>query len=276
LNVNTAKILGENAMQDTFFYHSFPSRFIKEYDEAIEKGYKTLESIVDIGLLLTPEEVNWESHLGPIGAVRLRIRQKRISFTFLEEKDIRDHMIKWGPFSLVFSFDSIRALGAMPLFYVPCVRNSSSDSALPPQVMIGRLWRAWQILGLLDSNCLAGIRGLFGLLYPTEYGKEKEEKLGNYKLREWRITGNSLEVLFAQKLIERYELELEEKQRLRDLDQKFFCEDNLQETLKIRNFRKKHILTYADKILVPKIAFNRTESILSKVRTSGLPNVESY
>jgi len=263
-------------MQDTFFYHSFPSRFIKEYDEAIEKGYKTLESIVDIGLLLTPEEVNWESHLGPIGAVRLRIRQKRISFTFLEEKDIRDHMIKWGPFSLVFSFDSIRALGAMPLFYVPCVRNSSSDSALPPQVMMARLWKAWQILELLDSNCRAGIQGLFGLLYPTEYGKKEEEKLANYRLKEWRITGNSLNVLFDQKLVEEYELEHAERLELKNFDQCFFCEKTLHETWKIRNFTKKHILTYAEKILVPKMAVDRTESILEKVRTSGPPNVESY
>jgi hypothetical protein len=178
-------------MDDMYFYHSFPRGFKNDHENEIITGLKTIESMAKVGLLLTPEKVRWDKHLGVVNIIPQIILQRRICFTLLNQNElIEKHAIEYGRFALEFDAVNLRLLGAMPMFYVP-TKSKISDNIefIPSQVLVIRLLRNLNLLQELKANeeIINGVKGAFGLLYPTESG-DKDPELKNYLLREWRIT----------------------------------------------------------------------------------------
>lgn len=115
-------------MQERFFYHSFPRRGAST-DVEREKGKKILAAIRDFGLVLTPQFIEWsQPNLGAPPRT-LPILQKRVCFTELSPKELPGHVEKFGHFSLEFEIETVRRLGAMPVFYVPPPTGEAADGS---------------------------------------------------------------------------------------------------------------------------------------------------
>ena len=114
-------------IQERFFYHSFPRRGTSTAAE-IEKGCKVLAAIRDFGLLLTPQLIEW-SQPTLDGARPLPVLQKRVCFTELSPGELSGHAEKFGHFALEFEIDTVRRLGAVPVFYVPQPTSESVDGS---------------------------------------------------------------------------------------------------------------------------------------------------
>ena len=103
-----------------YHYHSFPRRW-RDKSECDNKGVATLASIIESGLLLTPEQVHWPGEFkkgvrvseGPISYHR------RACFTYLLPDELNDHAKEFGPFSIEFDHWELRILGGIPVIYLP-------------------------------------------------------------------------------------------------------------------------------------------------------------
>jgi hypothetical protein len=116
-------------MDARFFYHSFPRRGRSD-PTAIEKGCQLLTSIRDLGLLMVPEQIEWKQpHADGSLPRSLRILQRRVCFTELAPRELSEHAEKFGAFALEFDVDTIRSLGALPVFYVPDPSAQSTDGS---------------------------------------------------------------------------------------------------------------------------------------------------
>jgi hypothetical protein len=119
-----------DVIHERFFYHSFPRRGAST-DAEIEKGCKSLAAIRDFGLLLTPQFIEWnQPKLGGAPPRVLSVLQKRVCFTELSPGELSGHAEKFGRFALEFEIDTVRRLGAMPVFYVPQPTSESGDGSL--------------------------------------------------------------------------------------------------------------------------------------------------
>jgi hypothetical protein len=106
-------------MDERFFYHSFPRRGASTAEE-IDKGCKILTAIRDFGLLLTPQLIEWnQPSFGGAPPRVFPVLQKRVCFTELGPLELPQHAEKFGHFALEFEIDTVRRLGAVPVFYVP-------------------------------------------------------------------------------------------------------------------------------------------------------------
>lgn len=103
-----------------YFYHCFPRRKTDNEAQDIEKGIKILESIMDDGLVLTPEIIEIKEPLsdGTFSEPWTNI-QKRCCFTELSEEELPSHQASFGQFALEFEIPTLRYLGAIPTFYIP-------------------------------------------------------------------------------------------------------------------------------------------------------------
>lgn len=108
-------------MQERYFYHSFPRRGGKISTQDHQRlGMAILASVLESGLLLTPEIIRWsEACIGGEQARPVDILQKRICFTELAPSELAEHASVFGHFALEFSIEDLQGLGAMPVFYVP-------------------------------------------------------------------------------------------------------------------------------------------------------------
>jgi hypothetical protein len=104
---------------ERFFYHSFPRRG-RGSDREIEKGCKILSLICDAGLVLAPEVVKWSYPHADGGPPReQQTIQRRICFTELAPGELSEHSKEFGHFALEFDVNTLKRLGAMPVFYIP-------------------------------------------------------------------------------------------------------------------------------------------------------------
>lgn len=55
--------------------------------------------------------------------------QTRVCFTELSPKELPGHSLRFGRFSLEFEIDTVRRLGAMPVFYVPRATSETADGS---------------------------------------------------------------------------------------------------------------------------------------------------
>ena len=106
-------------MKARYFYHSFARR-----SPADENGYgkelQILQSMLDVGLLLTPERIEFKERLRDGSySEPATIFQKRICFTELSEEELPAHCTNFGEFSIEWDQEILRKLGAIPVFYVP-------------------------------------------------------------------------------------------------------------------------------------------------------------
>lgn len=116
---NIVKQVWFGAMEQRFFYHSFP-RWASTPQEAVTKGLRVLNSIVNSGLLLTPEKIEWSEFLQDgTRSKPIQVFQKRISFTELSPRELPEHARTFGPYALEFTVENLRLLGGIPVFYLP-------------------------------------------------------------------------------------------------------------------------------------------------------------
>jgi hypothetical protein len=113
---------------ERFFFHSFPRPRTGEGRETqVKKGQVIAQSLLDNGILLSPE--NYEIPiLDGTGQVvdHLRATQRRACFTELELDALLEHSKTFGPFALVYRIDDLRQLGALPVFYIPLIRGTEN------------------------------------------------------------------------------------------------------------------------------------------------------
>jgi hypothetical protein len=124
---------------ERFFFHSFPRlRYGETRDAQIAKGLLIADSLLQNGLLLSPE--NYEIPIvAPNGAVvdRLKATQRRACFTELESQGLPSHAALFGPFALVYRIEDLRRLGALPVFYIPLETQGANLSGLATELLSG-------------------------------------------------------------------------------------------------------------------------------------------
>jgi len=254
--------------EDLYFYHSFPKGYY--YKRSIEKeiGIKILESICTIGFILAPEVVNWKKSIG-IETEPHNIRQQRICFTLLNPREVKGHSKEFGRFSIEFNTDVLRNIGAMPVFYVP---KGIETNESPSIFMIDKILKALNIMNLFDSTISFGIKALLGYLYPAD---DEYEELKNYRLKEWRITGNTLlNYIRKKENLSKKDIDLAEyeKNKLIEINHQFFTEyigeakkfRRVDKCMKLYKFNSKHVLNYANRIIVPDDVEKETRKIVEK------------
>ena len=136
---------------DAMPFHSFPRRADTE-SEAVDKGLAILSSIVEMGLLLVPERIEWSELLadGSRSDPPWELFQKRISFSDISEDELEAHSELFGPFALEYSPEALRRLGGVPVFYVPL---ESAEEGLEGMAaaMLARLGEVQRLLGRLHE-----------------------------------------------------------------------------------------------------------------------------
>ncbi|MEM5495652.1 abortive infection system antitoxin AbiGi family protein [Hoeflea sp. AS16] len=129
-----------NPSERRFFYHSFPRPRPNDAPEVItSKGIEILRSIKEIGLLLAPEIVRWETPVSIGSPSPILLPQTRISFTELSENELGSHSKMFGPFALEFELEDLRREGAMPVIYVPQARSAEDLLTLTGAIMVSHL-----------------------------------------------------------------------------------------------------------------------------------------
>ncbi len=109
------------------FYHSFPRRG-RATDVETEKGLKILSLICDAGFVLAPEVVRWSyPHADGSPPRAQEYIQRRVCFTELASKELPEHAEEFGHFALEFNIDTLKGLGAMPVFYIPHATSEDSQ-----------------------------------------------------------------------------------------------------------------------------------------------------
>jgi len=123
--------MADSQIPKRYFYHSFPRRMRASANELVN-GLAILELIRDFGLLLTPEIARWEyPHADGTSPRSAAMIQRRVSFTELSPSELAPHSEEFGHFALEFEINTLKLLGAMPVFYVPradCGAGSLADT----------------------------------------------------------------------------------------------------------------------------------------------------
>jgi hypothetical protein len=145
-------------------YHTFPRR---QGNDVKKKGLVVLESILQNGLLLTPELFQFaEAKLN--GAIDpILVSQKRVCFTELSETELSDHGKVFGPISMEWDLNQLKLAHVCPVFYVPHDANSAVwDSAIG--TMLARFAEIQSFLAFLDK---------FNMYYATLQDKNQTIKI---------------------------------------------------------------------------------------------------
>lgn len=191
-----------------YFYHSFPRRGGQRV------GLKILKSILQKGILLTPELRRLK---GCEGFRPKSFVQRRACFTVIPRARLKGHTKKFGKFSLEFEGANLRKFGALPAVYLAgllpqgqILDNAGSELARHMLAVHDCLRRLWQMHdnGSQQEKRLAvavlkkikpekktvqelffTMQALLNLYYPTDDARWTKP-LGYYKQREWKITPN--------------------------------------------------------------------------------------
>lgn len=171
-----------------------------------------LDSILDSGILLTPEHISipWDDPYGTAKANELKITQFRFCLTALNNnEDIVRHSTVFGPIALGFSTHIVRKLGGFPVFYLPSpIIDNSKELEYFDKVGVSLLYRIAEIRAILESieklpkelkntitshsadfdNTIGAIRFIGNILYLTDNLKKNDpDELRYYRQQEWRI-----------------------------------------------------------------------------------------
>lgn len=279
----------EERINNTFLYHSFP-RPRKNKNEGIEigKGLKILKSIVKNGLLLNCETIKYKEPLAN-GQLSSSINSMSISssFTFLEDHELKKHSNQFGNFSLEFKPQTLRKLGAMPVFYIPNPKQYHNTSETLGSSILCRLSEIPIILKtckteygfkkIIHSNPkyevdidhhINVIHRLASLFYPTERNID-DKSLNYYSQKEWRIIGSI--IMNGNEITKK--LSDEQKKTIVDIDPDFFnkkLENRNGKMVKridicqlYKDFENKPFIEYARRIIVPERAIDEADKIVS-------------
>jgi len=139
---------------ERFFYHSFPRRG-RGTDGEIEKGCKILSLITNIGLVMAPEVLKWSyPHADGSPPREQQTIQRRVCFTELAPHKLKEHAKLFGNFALEFKIDTLRSMGALPVFYIP--QTTAVDS--PDLTSLGSVLVVQTIDAMILTMRLAGIK----------------------------------------------------------------------------------------------------------------------
>lgn len=283
------------------FYHSFP-RIIgavpESVDEHNERGLVILKSIVNNGLLITPETMKlpfepeiWHSNF----------IQHRCCFTLIERSNLENHCKLFGNFSIEWNTLFLKRVGIFPVFYLPLFdfENGNHQDFVAPkflyrmmnyheyareceknaqEVYISLLRKgaseeevkqcAMDILFYKDMK--AWFEGLKNTVYPIDNRQYTKEN-GYYSQREWKLPGN-----LKHNNVDITSLaDANQQEELIKLNPKFFSKKvnyfgNERTVAEISLFFKdiegKHILEHANKIIVPLSQLDNVKDIISKAK----------
>jgi hypothetical protein len=127
------------AAPERYFYHSFPRRS-RGTPAEIEEGCAILRIIRDHGLALVPQVIEWEyPHADGSPNRTAEIFQQRICFTELPPSELAGHAVKFGCFALEFRVPVLKALGAIPVFYIPRAIGEAQGAEWAGNVMVMQL-----------------------------------------------------------------------------------------------------------------------------------------
>jgi hypothetical protein len=118
------------------FFHSFPRPPRGEpVDE--DKGLKILANILQSGLLLAPEVVDYPAEYS--GGNNYRLVQSRFCLTQLDDlESLERHADHFGTFHLEFADKTVYSLGAIPVMYLPKrSKQPDADSRSAPLADLG-------------------------------------------------------------------------------------------------------------------------------------------
>jgi hypothetical protein len=137
-------------MNERYFYHCFPRRY-RRRDNTFHHGLRVLESMIDHGLLLTPEILEWRESLSD-GTVSppMVMCQVRACFTELSPWEVANHAKEFGPFVIEFDIEKLRLCGAIPTIYLPQNTGSNGLEGVAG-TLVARLGDAINIVSRLDQ-----------------------------------------------------------------------------------------------------------------------------
>lgn len=221
-------------MSDRFFYHCFPR------PPHLVDGLIVLKSLCQNGLLLTPEELPVKL---PHAQKPFSVFQRRICFTELASDELAKHSERFGMFSLKFSIDSLRMLGAQPAIYLPHpIARQGGLNATGGNVLLGVV-QTYELLDrfrrratqdreahdLLNEltreisppDVLAfALEALVNLYTFTENPRHHDEHLLEYyQQREWRIIPS---FVYDNVAVAAKRLTDEQKEALLEMNSSFF------------------------------------------------------
>lgn len=165
-------------IQERFLYHSFPRRG-RGTDAEITKGCKVLSLIRQVGLVLTPEIVPWQyEHQDGTPPRKQQVIQKRACFTELSPSELPRHAKEFGHFALEFQIDTLKAAGAIPVFYIPQSTSEAGEavslgSTLVVQI-IDAMILAMRISGVKQN--LDAAPGVTSGRFPCTFGFDKPQQ----------------------------------------------------------------------------------------------------
>lgn len=186
-------------MQAPVLYHSFPRRKGQSSDE---RSLAVLKSILEHGLLITPEIVPWTTSDG----TPFKVAQKRICFTAIDHDHLSAHSRMFGDVSIGFRRQELEEVGAVPVFYVP---RSASGKNRKGNIGGFHMERVYQLLTIVQDlrrdprpivfrgkeinldDMEWFVRNLSTQFYPVEDVEDDKDR-HYFAQREWRIQGNLL------------------------------------------------------------------------------------
>jgi len=175
------------------FFHCFtrPNER-KTADENLRDAFDTLKLMLDMGILLTPEQLSFNKQ-GPV-------TQSRLSLAFIHPHELFLHSKKFGPFALRMQpYEAmVGVFGASPVWYIPSVLKEGFDSDLFEHgtELFAGLARLQHWLEEMEHDPARSeqrhephrtSRLVARLLYPTHYEPSTKIRDIYYMQREWRI-----------------------------------------------------------------------------------------
>ena len=106
-------------MDQRSFFHSFPRPRGETVADAMKKGLRVLELVMNFGLILAPETVVWRLPQVDGTDREIEVEMCRICFTELGETELPAHSERFGAFALEFSISRLRQMRALPVIYMP-------------------------------------------------------------------------------------------------------------------------------------------------------------
>ena len=112
--------LDDEDLKKRRLFHSFPRpRHGEPPANTLDRGLVILNFMKEAGLVLAPEIVEWDLSILLQKQDPVRVLQRRACFTELSLEELPNHASVFGPISLSFDIDKLRASGATPIIYIP-------------------------------------------------------------------------------------------------------------------------------------------------------------
>jgi hypothetical protein len=225
--------LTEDTVPERYFYHSFPRRG-RSTDGELEKGLKILSLICEAGLVLAPEVVKWKTpHADGYPPREQETIQRRVCFTELPPSELVRHAEEFGHFALEFDIETLKRMGAMPVFYIPQSAAGDGDGV----ASLGSTLVVQSIDAMILAMRVAGVAGVLAEAPEVNEGRF-DSTFGFSNLRTF-----SLDVAETRKVLEAFTYAITPagmiEHSLAGLLSCFYPADNLRENKALAYYRQR-------------------------------------